>query len=90
MIVMLCRNRVSDFSKWKGVFDSHSQAHRDAGLHLKNVWRRVKEPNNVFFLLEVMDLKKAREFTSNAAGWKPERLQVFSTESITFLRAARY
>jgi len=67
MIVMLCRNRVSDFSKWKGVFDSHAQAHRDAGLHLKNIWRGVEEPNNVFFLFEVTDTKKARAFISNPA-----------------------
>lgn len=67
MIVMLCRNRVSDFSKWKGVFDSHAQAHRDAGLHLKSIWRGLEEPNNVFFLFEVTDPKKARAFISNPA-----------------------
>lgn len=67
MIVMLCRNRVADFSQWKGVFDSHAQAHRNAGLHLKNVWRGVEEPNNVFFLFEVTDLEKARAFISNSA-----------------------
>ena len=38
MIVMLCRNRVSDFAKWKGVFDSHARSHRDAGLDLKSLW----------------------------------------------------
>ena len=65
MIVMLCRNRVWDFSKWKDVFDSHAQAHRDAGLHLKNIWRELEEPNNVFFLFEVTDLKKARAFICN-------------------------
>jgi len=67
MIVMLCRNRVSDFSKWKGVFDSHAQAHRNAGLHLKSLWRGVEEPNIVFFLFEVTDLEKARAFISNPA-----------------------
>lgn len=67
MIVMLCRNRVSDFSKWKGVFDSHAQAHRDAGLHLRNTGREVEEPNNVFFLFEVTDTQKARAFISNPA-----------------------
>jgi len=65
MTVLLCRNRVLDFSKWKGVFDSHAQAHRDAGLHLKNIWRGVEEPNKVFFLFEVTDTQKARAFISN-------------------------
>jgi hypothetical protein len=67
MIVMLCRNRVLDFSKWKGVFDSHAPAHRNAGLQLKSLWREVEEPNNVFFLFEVADLEKAREFISDPA-----------------------
>jgi hypothetical protein len=67
MIVMLCRNRVTDFSKWKGVFDSHAHAHRDAGLHLRNIWREAEEPNNVFFLFEVTDTKKARAFINNPA-----------------------
>ncbi len=67
MIVMLCRNRVSDFSKWKGVFDSHAPSHRDAGLHLKSLWRGVEEPNNVFFMFEVTDPEKARAFINNPA-----------------------
>ena len=67
MMVMLCRNRVSDFAKWKGVFDSHAHAHCDAGLHLKDIWRGVEEPNNVFFLFEVTDAAKARAFISNPA-----------------------
>ena len=67
MMVMLCRNRVSDFAKWKGIFDSHAPAHRDAGLHLKDIWRGVEEPNNVFFLFEVTDPGKARAFINNPA-----------------------
>jgi hypothetical protein len=67
MVVMLCRNRVADFAKWRGVFASHAQAHRDAGLRLMNLWRDVAEPNNVFFLFEVTNLDKARAFISNPA-----------------------
>jgi len=62
---MLCHNRVSDFSKWKAVFDSHAQSHRDAGLHLLNLWRGLDEPNVVFFLFEVADVKNARAFISD-------------------------
>ena len=67
MVVMLCRNRVADFGKWKAVFASHAPAHREAGLHLMNLWRGVEEPNNVFFLFEVTSLDKARAFISNPA-----------------------
>ena len=67
MIVMLCQNRVADFSKWKAVFDSHAQAHRAAGLHLRDLWRDVEEPNNVFFVFEVTNLDNARAFISDPA-----------------------
>ena len=39
MVVMLCRNRVADFEKWKKVFDSNAQTSRDTGLRLMNLWR---------------------------------------------------
>ena len=67
MTYLLCRNRVSDFSKWKAVFASHAQAHRDAGLQLQSLWRAVEDPNNVFFLFEVTKASLARAFISNPA-----------------------
>ena len=67
MLVMLCRNRVADFAKWKAVFASHAQAHRAAGLRLMNLWRSLQDANNVFFLFEVTDMAQARAFISNPA-----------------------
>ncbi len=67
MVVMLCRNRVADFEKWKREFDSNAPAGHEAGLTLLNLWRDVEEPNNVFFLLEVKDIDKARAFITNPA-----------------------
>ena len=67
MMVMLCRNRVANFEKWKSVFDSNTPALRDAGLRLMNLWRDVEEPNNVFLLFEVKDTDKARAFITDPA-----------------------
>ena len=67
MIVMLCRNRVVDFTKWKGVFDSHAAAHLAAGLHLRDLWQDLEDPNQIFFVLEVNSLEKARAFISDPA-----------------------
>jgi hypothetical protein len=65
MTYMLCRNRVVDFARWKAVFASHAQAHREAGLHLVKIWRALDDPNNVFFLFEVTSIEKAQAFISN-------------------------
>ena len=66
MTYMLCRNRVSDFERWKSVFTSHKNAHREAGLHLSRIWRCVEDPDNVFFVFEVSSLEKARAFINSA------------------------
>lgn len=59
MLVMLCRNRVQDFSEWKRIFDSQCDEQRGAGLRLTHLWRDVEDRNNVFFLFEVSDKQKA-------------------------------
>ncbi len=64
MTYMLCRNRLADFAKWKRIFDSHTEAHRQAGLKLVYVWRTLEDQNNVFFLFEVSDIEKAKAFIS--------------------------
>jgi len=62
MIYMLCRTRTVDFARWKTVFDSHAEAHRNAGLRLVRLWRSVEEPDNVFFLFEADSIDRARQF----------------------------
>lgn len=65
MIVMLCRNRVADFSRWKAVFDAHASAHHAAGLYLRDLWRDLNDPHDVFFIFEVDNLDKARAFIND-------------------------
>jgi hypothetical protein len=64
---MLCRNRVRNFERWKRIFDGHADAHRGAGLRLVHLWQCDDNPKMVFFLFEVDDIKRAREFV-NAPG----------------------
>ena len=62
MTYLLCRNRVSDFARWKAVFASHEAAHQQAGLRLLGIRREIGEPNNLFFMFEVESMEKARNF----------------------------
>ena len=61
-ILLVCRNRVASFARWKRVFDSHRAAHRAAGLTLRELGRGVDDPNQVYFVFEADDLAKARAF----------------------------
>jgi len=65
MIFLFCRNRVANFESWRAVFGSHQAAHQEAGLSLVKLWRSVEQPGNVFFVFEVANMNKAREFISN-------------------------
>lgn len=63
MHCMLCRNKVQDYARWRRVFESHADAHREAGLHLLYLLRDLSDPNLVVFLFRVDDVETARAFT---------------------------
>ncbi len=67
MTYMLVRNKVGDFDVWKKVFDEGHDAAREAGLDLVHLWRSTENPNEVFFLLSVSDIDRARAFTADPA-----------------------
>lgn len=64
MIRMIVRNQVEDFARWKSVFDSQSEAARQAGLSLEQLWRGVEDATEVFFIFGVADINKAKAFIS--------------------------
>ncbi len=90
MKVMLCRNRVADFEKWKSVFDSNARALHDTGLRLMNLWRDVEEPNNVFFLFEVKDTDKARAFINDPAAAETGKRSGVLDGECHFLESSTY
>jgi hypothetical protein len=55
---------VSDFRRWRRIFDSHAPAHRAAGLLLRGLWREERAPREIYFLFEVRDARKATAFLS--------------------------
>ena len=59
---LICRNRVADYDQWWRVFESHADAHKEAGLSLRGVWRNADDANEVFFLFDVDDRTKAQAF----------------------------
>ena len=65
MLVLLTRNRVKDFDRWKVIFDAQEEAGRTAGLLLKEMWTETQDKNNVFFTFEVQDIEKARAFLND-------------------------
>jgi hypothetical protein len=66
MPYLLVRHKVSDFSKWKPIYDAHLPVRQTAGLKEKHLLRNVDNPNETFVLFEAEDIQKAKEFASSA------------------------
>jgi heme-degrading monooxygenase HmoA len=66
MTHVLIRHNVTDFAKWKPVYDAHLTARQNAGLREKNLLRSVDNPNEVVLLFEAEDLKRAQTFTNSS------------------------
>jgi heme-degrading monooxygenase HmoA len=66
MTHLLVRHNVTDFTKWKPVYDAHLAARQQAGLREKNLLRSVNNPNEVVLLFEAEDLQKAQAFTESS------------------------
>lgn len=62
MPYLLVRHKVSDYSRWKLVFDSHLAVQQQAGLRITHVLRNLDDPNEVVLLFEADDLQKAKGF----------------------------
>ena len=62
VVMMLCRNVVEDYDRWRTVFDGDAAAHREAGLVLAQMWREHDDPNTVYFVFEVSDRGRAEAF----------------------------
>jgi len=65
MHYLFVKHKVTDFAKWKSVFDADAEAQCKAGLHLLHVLRDTADANLIVLLFRVDDLNKAKAFTQN-------------------------
>lgn len=65
MTYMLVRNKVRDFDVWKEVLDTQQGPGQEAGLELVHLWRSIDDPNEVFFLLSISDMDRAKAYTAD-------------------------
>ncbi len=86
MHYLLCQHKVEDYTKWRGVFDSHAEAQRESGLHLLHLLRDTADPNLVVLLFRVDDVSKARAFTQTPSAHEAgESSGVIGVPEISFL-----
>jgi hypothetical protein len=59
---MMVEHQVSDFARWKAVFDAQIEAQEAHGLTLEWLRRDDTDPNHFFFCLLVQSREKAEAF----------------------------
>jgi len=62
---LLVRHKVSDFAKWKPVYDAHLSAREKTGLKEEHLFRNADNPNEVLLLFSVEDFDRAKAFTAS-------------------------
>ena len=64
---LLCRIPTGGFDAWRRDFDAGSEARRDAGLNLLQIWRDADAPDTALLLFEVRDKARARQHLDQRA-----------------------
>ncbi|MDR8390889.1 hypothetical protein NC796_07060 [Aliifodinibius sp. S!AR15-10] len=65
---LIVRHKVTDFIRWREIFESHREAQREAGMKLKKLWQNVDDPEEVVLYFDVDDEERAREFVFSNKG----------------------
>ncbi len=65
MLYMLVRHRVSDYSKWKSIFDEHTSTRKANGSKGGRLLRSRDNPNELVIFFEWDDLKKVHQFAES-------------------------
>ncbi|MGH3429338.1 MAG: hypothetical protein ACRDQZ_17525 [Mycobacteriales bacterium] len=63
--LLVIRQTVVDYAKWRPVYDAHQPARDDAGLSNCTVRSSVDNPNEVFVACTMADVAKAKAFASS-------------------------
>lgn len=62
MAYVLVRHTVTDYAKWKPLFDQHGEIRQQFGIKGGNLFRVTNSPNEVVILFEIEDPDQARAF----------------------------
>ena len=67
MPAMIVKVRVTDFEKWKPVFDEVETVRRDHSATGHEVYRDATDPNVVVVVTHYQDLSRAKEYSGSEA-----------------------
>lgn len=85
--ILITRYKVSDYTKWRAVYDSRDSMRTANGLRNYVIGRGVRDTNMVMVALKTDDVAKAKTFTQSAALRSAmEKGHVVGTPKFTFTK----
>ena len=80
--------QIENVEAWKQLIESDKAAHKEAGLHFRQVWKNTDNPKEIYFLFEAEDLKKAKSFLQEAGALDKEKQAKGEIPKLIFLESA--
>ncbi len=65
MAYQIVQHTVSDYAKWKTVFDEHGATRKSRGSQGSQIMRGADNPNEICILIEWDDVQNARDFAQS-------------------------
>jgi heme-degrading monooxygenase HmoA len=91
MPYLLVRHKVSDYARWKPIFDEHGAFRKANGCKGGELFRNSADPNELVILFEWDDLGKARQFAqSQGLREAMQRAGVADQPDIFFLESVEH
>ena len=89
MIYLLLRHHITDYTRWKEVFDTHLGARQAGGATYEvYVLRNVDDPHEIIVVLGWRDLKQARMFSQSVSlQMAMQKMGVVGSPEVCFLES---
>ena len=65
MGMMIIRNKVKDYRKWRPMFDKHAGVQKAAGLSKPRVFRSAEDKSEIVIIFDTKDTKRAKDFAAS-------------------------
>ncbi|HVO74482.1 MAG TPA: hypothetical protein VMT35_10705 [Ignavibacteriaceae bacterium] len=65
MAYVLVRHKVSDYKKWKPIYDGHESTRKKSGSKGARLFRGADDPNKVIILMEWDSFENAKKFAGS-------------------------
>ncbi|MDB4969469.1 MAG: cyclase [Myxococcales bacterium] len=65
MVILILKHEISDFERWKALFDAGADMRKQNGMSVQTVARVSGQPNMIVIISQVPSVEQAKAFLAN-------------------------